>query len=105
MYKRQDTNSARRKHQSPSRERRKGVEKSSSTPLQLDKKRQMIENSLEKRRRQKEEEERVEVPPPDYDYDQGEEKAEERKDKRSFWQKITGKKKEGDHKKEKSREK
>ena len=95
----------RRKHQSPSRERRKCVEKKSSTPLQLDKKKQMIKNSLEKRRQQKEEEEKVEVPPPDYDCDKEEEKGEERKDKRSFWQKITGKKKEGDYKKEKSKEK
>ena len=95
----------RRKHQSPSRERSKYVEKNSSTPLQLDKKKQMIKNSLEKRRQQKEEEEKVEVPPPDYDCDKEEEKGEERKDKRSFWQKITGKKKEGDYKKEKSTEK
>ena len=91
----------RRKNQSPSRERRKCVEKNSRTPLQLDKKKQMIENSLEKIRQQKKEEEKVEVPPPDYDCD----KEEERKNKRSFWQKITGKKKEGDYKKEKSTEK
>lgn len=73
---------------------------SSSTggPLQMDKRRQLLENSIEKRT--------MECPPPDYDQDADEigesgkkyeigecgKKDESKKDKRSFWQKITGKK-------------